>query len=110
MPPVALSRNGIPGLAVHMLDQYPRDGLGIYDDLEISSQFSGYVWSDWTTNRHDISGPCAADIHMYDVSAGQEATSKPPATRRMANDASETRFLTRQMHKRVPAWKLQMCI
>ena len=47
--PVALSRNGIPGLAVHMLDQYPRDGLGIYNDLETSSRFSGYVWSDWTT-------------------------------------------------------------
>ena len=27
--PVALSRNGIPGLAVHTLDQYPMDGLGI---------------------------------------------------------------------------------
>ena len=44
--PVALSRNGIPGLAVHTLDQYARDGLAIYDDLETSSQFSGYVWSD----------------------------------------------------------------
>ena len=32
--PVALSRVGIPGLAVHTLDQYPMDGLGIYDDLE----------------------------------------------------------------------------
>ena len=47
--PVALSRNGIPGLAVHTLDQYARDGLGIYDDLETSNQFSGYVWFDWTT-------------------------------------------------------------
>ena len=49
MTPVALCRNGIPGLAVHTLDQYPRDGLGIYSDLETSSQFSGYKWSDWTT-------------------------------------------------------------
>ena len=47
--PLALSRNGIPGLAVLTLDQYPRDGLGTYDDLETSNQFSGYVWSDWTT-------------------------------------------------------------
>ena len=43
------------------------------------------------------------------MSAGQEANSKPSATCRMAN-ASEARSLTRQMHKRVPAWKLQMCI
>ena len=49
--PVSLSRNGIPGLALHTLDQYPKDGLGIYDDLESSSHFSGYVWSDWTTKR-----------------------------------------------------------
>ena len=49
MTPVALSRNGIPGLALHTLDQYPKDGLGIYDDLESSRHFSGYVWSDWTT-------------------------------------------------------------
>ena len=57
--------------------------------------------------RCDISGPCAADTHMSDVSAGQEATSRPPVIRRMANDASEARLLTRQMHKRVPAWKVQ---
>ena len=43
MTPVALSRNGIPGLAMHTLDKYPVDGLGIYDDLE------SCMWSDWTT-------------------------------------------------------------
>ena len=25
------------------------DGLGLYDDLETCGQYSGYVWSDWTT-------------------------------------------------------------
>ena len=45
--PVAQARNGIPGLGAPTLDQYPRDGIGIYDDLETSDQFSG--WSDWTT-------------------------------------------------------------
>ena len=40
--PVALSRAGIPGLAVHTLDQYPMDGLGMYKDLETSEQYSGH--------------------------------------------------------------------
>ena len=47
--PVALSRVGVPGSTVHTLDQYPKDGLGIYDDLETCEQSSGYVWADWTT-------------------------------------------------------------
>ena len=189
---------------MHSLDQYPRDGLGIYEDLETSDQYSGYVWSDWTTKtvqpmhidealqamidhpartnagiampsshpktqsvpstvvvdkgsnmsssfsvphppdpsedvsmeasadkrsreapdttnkpdgkslktseaaspspaRYDTSGTCAADTLMYDVSVEQEVTSKPPTIRRRANDASEARFLTRQMHQRIPA-------
>ena len=209
--PVALSRTGIPGSAVHSLDQYPRDGLGIYEDLETCDQYSGYMWSDWTTKtvqpmhidealqvmidqlarnsagtavpsshsnaqsvpsaavvdkgsnmsssfsashspgssedvsmetsvdkrsrespdttskpdgkslktsesaspspaRHDTSGTCAADTLMHDVSVEQEVTSKPPTIRRKANDASEARLLTRQMHQRIPAWKLKMCV
>ena len=60
--------------------------------------------------RHDISESCDDDTHVFDVSGGQEANSKPSTTRRTANDASEARFLTRQMHRRVPAWKPQMCI
>ena len=47
--PVALSRNGVPGLAMHTIDQYPGEGLGIYEDLESCSHLSEYVWSDWTT-------------------------------------------------------------
>ena len=41
--PVALSRVGVPGSAVHALDHYPMDGLGIYDDLETCEQYTGYV-------------------------------------------------------------------
>ena len=209
--PVAPSRNCIPGLAMHTLDQYPVDGLGIYDDLESCSHFSGYVWSDWTTKtvqpmhiddalkamidqpvksgasttmassqltaqsdssaneknkgssvsaflgvppspepskdvsmaasadkrsrespdtttkpdgkswktseaaspspaRDDISESCVAGTHMSDVSTGQDANPRLPTNLRLANDASEARLLTRQMHKRVPAWKLQLCI
>ena len=212
--PVALSRNGIPGLAMHTLDQYPVDGLGIYDDLESCSHFSGYVWSDWTTKtvqpmhksdiddalkamidqpvrsgasatmassqlniqsdsitndknkgssvsvfsgappspeastdvsieasvdkssrespdtttkpdgkslktseaaspspaRHDISESREADTHISDVSAGQDANPRPLTNRWTVRDVSEASLLTRQMHKRVPAWKLQLCI
>ena len=46
---------------------------------------------------------------MSDVSVEQETTSKPPVIRRKANDASEARLLVRQMHKRIPAWKLKLC-
>ena len=64
--------------------------------------------------RQDASGSCAADTLMFDVSVEQEATSKPPTIRRRANDASEARLLTRQMHrrclKRIPAWKFKMCV
>ena len=49
MTPVALSRTGIPGRAVHTPDQYPMDGLGIDDDPETCEQYSGYAWSNWTT-------------------------------------------------------------
>ena len=46
---------------------------------------------------------------MSDGSVEQGTTSKPPEIRRKANDASEARLLIRQMHKRVPAWKLTLC-
>ena len=47
--PVALSQLGIPGTNVLMLNEYPLHGLGLYDDLETCEQYSGYVWSSWTT-------------------------------------------------------------
>ena len=60
--------------------------------------------------RHDISESCVADTHIPDVRAGQNVPLRFPTNPTMANDASEARLLTGQMHKRVPAWKLQLCI
>ena len=42
--------------------------------------------------------------------SSREQLPKPSAIRRKANDASEARLLIRQMHKRIPAWKLRLCI
>ena len=47
--PVALSSVGVPGSSTLSLDEYPKHGLGIYDDYETSEDFSGYLWATWTT-------------------------------------------------------------
>ena len=44
------------------------------------------------------------------MSVEQETTSKAPAVRRKANDALQARLLVRQMHRRIPAWKLKLCV
>ena len=31
------------------VDEYPKEGLGVYDDFETCEDFSGYVWATWTT-------------------------------------------------------------
>ena len=49
MTPVALSKVGIPGINVLVLNEYPLHVLGLYDNLESWEQRSGYVWSSWTT-------------------------------------------------------------
>ena len=181
MTPVALSRKGIPGLALHALDlqsmhidealramiDQPAKGSATtaaassqpnaQSDLSVNAMNKGSNAStftgapppppvpsqdvsmeasadkrsrelpDTTTKpdgkslktseaaspspaRHVISESCDIDTHIPDASVGQEATSRPSPNRRMANDASKAGFLTRQMHKRVPAWKLRMCI
>ena len=60
--------------------------------------------------RHTTSSSFAADTITFDVSVEQETTSKAPAIRRKANDASQARLLVRQMHRRIPAWKLKLCV
>ena len=45
--PVALSKVGVPNTNVYALDEYLLHGL--YDDLESWEQYTGYVWSGWTT-------------------------------------------------------------
>ena len=47
--PVALSSVGVPGSHILPMNEYPRHGLGIYDDYETSEDFNGYLWATWTT-------------------------------------------------------------
>ena len=49
--PVALSKAGVPDTRLFVMDQYPLHGLGLYEDLEPWGQYSGYVWSNWTTKK-----------------------------------------------------------
>ena len=49
--PVALSHVGVPNTGILEMDQYPLHGLGLYEDLEPWGQYSGYVWSTWTTRK-----------------------------------------------------------
>ena len=88
--PVASSRNGIPGLAVLMLHQYPRDGLGTYDDLETSSQFSGYVSSDWTTKTVQPMHIDNALKAMIDQPARSGASTEMPSSHISAQSTSNT--------------------
>ena len=47
--PIALSHVGIPGSTTLSVDEYPKEGLGVYDNFEICDDFTGYVWATWTT-------------------------------------------------------------
>ena len=47
--PVALSHIGIPDSNILQADEFPTDGLGMYDDFEVCDRFSGYIWATWTT-------------------------------------------------------------
>ena len=47
--PIALSHIGIPGSLTLPVDDFPKDGLGVYDDFEVCDKFSGYIWATWTT-------------------------------------------------------------
>ena len=47
--PVALSKVGIPNTKVCSRDEYPLNNLGLYEDFESWEQYSGYVWSGWTS-------------------------------------------------------------
>ena len=47
--PIALSSVGVPGSKIFPVDEYPKHGLGIYDDYETREEFSGYLWATWTT-------------------------------------------------------------
>ena len=46
---VALSHIGVPGSTILHADEYPQEGLGVYDDYETCAEFNGYIWATWTT-------------------------------------------------------------
>ena len=54
MTPVALSKVGVPDTKLFVMDEYPLHGLGVYEDLESWEQYSGYVWSTWTTKQAQL--------------------------------------------------------
>ena len=47
--PVAFSHIGVPDSTILHADEYPNEGLGVYDDFEVCAKFSGYIWASWTT-------------------------------------------------------------
>ena len=47
--PVALSHIGVPGSMILPVNEYPQNGLGVYDDFETCGAFEGYIWATWTT-------------------------------------------------------------
>ena len=47
--PVALSHIGVPDSYTLPVDEFPKEGLGVYDDYETCDKFSGYIWATWTT-------------------------------------------------------------
>ena len=49
----------------------------------------------------DMSGDCAAQA---------EDARQPASNRKLANNAPGARLLIRQLHTRVPAWKLPLCV
>ena len=49
--PVALSKVGVPDTKIHAMDEFPLHGLGLYEDFEPWGQYTGYVWSGWTTRK-----------------------------------------------------------
>ena len=64
---------GVPGLAVLTLNEYPMGGLGLYDDLETCEQYSGYVWSNWSTKTVQPAQIDATLQAMIDQSSKQGA-------------------------------------
>ena len=61
-----------------------------------------------SSKRYQSSVP---DIDTSDDRAGQaEGARQPAGTRKLANSAPEARLQIRQLHTRVPTWKLPLCV
>ena len=60
------------------------------------------------TSTEDVtSNTCAADTATFDGSS--DAAPRAPTVRWKARDAAEAKLFVRQMHRRIPAWKLKLC-
>ena len=60
------------------------------------------------TSPEDVnSNTCAADTATFDGS--NDAAPGAPTVRWKARDAAEAKLFVRQMHRRIPAWKLKLC-
>ena len=90
MTPIALSKVGIPGSAVLTLSEYPQQGLGLYDDLETCEQYSGYVWTSWTTKVVQPAHIDSALQAMLDQSSKQGATAASQASHTSTQAPSST--------------------
>ena len=60
-----------------------------------------------TSTRDVTSNSCAADTVTFDGS--NDAAPSAPTVRWKARDATEARLFVRQIHRRMPAWKLKIC-
>jgi len=47
--PIAFSHVGVPDSCTLPVDEFPKEGLGVYDDYETCDKFSGYIWATCTT-------------------------------------------------------------
>ena len=92
--PIALSKLGVPDSAVLMLSEYPLQGLGLYDDLETCEQYSGYVWSNWTTKTVQPAHIDSVLQAMLDQSSkqGVNAASQPSFTSAQPMSSTTTEF------------------
>ena len=100
--PVSLSKHGIPGLALPSVDKYPVEGLGIYEDFESCSPYSGYVWSDWTAKvvqpmhvddalKAMINRPARSDTRT--TMASSQPSTQPNAMMSTENKGSDAYFI-----------------
>ena len=60
-----------------------------------------------TSTKDVMSSSCATDSATFDGS--NDAAPKAPTIRWRAKDAAEAKQSVRQMHRRIPAWKLKLC-
>ena len=83
--PVALSNVGVPNSHAHPLNEYPLNGLGVYDDYESWDTYTGYVWSTWTTKAAQpvhidpaLQAMINQSVQMHSESVGPTYHSDPP--------------------------------